>query len=533
MNKSVSVLVYNVFVALAVTCLLSSALWGQELARDQNLKIGLAAADVGSLLPTEESLAQDDAILPQIFERLTRYAVPDDPTSDVVPSLAQSWTISEDGLVYTFHLRKGVKFHKGYGTLTAEDVVFSFDLYLKEGYSAYRSSLFAQNIASYRAVDRYTFELVLKKPNPLTLRELAYPDVGHEILCKAHAENKTPEELRLDPIGTGPFYFYQYNPQQSIILKAFPDYWGGTPIIKTITYYYIPSTTSRDIAFLGGELDIVKGPLEGSWVKRIRSQGKIVDAVGPGFTALFFFNLTWPPLDKWKVRAAIAFAINREEISEIMGGGDFAIPQLSPIPEDYLWGTLAVATYDYNPARAKKLLAEAGFPNGFKLSMFVSERPYYLNQMQAVQRQLKEVGIDLELVVVDHTTFHANQRKDLNPLILFGDLGWNATMLFDQFHSSAIVTKPTGCRNYSHYGDVVGSVDDLLEAAAAAPTAEEKERLYRKVQQQVLDDLAVYPLVEIKPVFARQPWVDLGYKPSGGASGGVYRITVDTKILAH
>ncbi|MCK5610200.1 hypothetical protein KAR91_50465, partial [Candidatus Pacearchaeota archaeon] len=495
--------------------------------------IGMGAGDIGSLNPFQENLAQDDSVVREVYEKLVEYSHPGTPSREVVPALAESWEVSSDGTLYTFHIRKGVQFHKGYGELTAEDVAFSFRIVLDPDWSAYTGQAFANNILKTEIVDDYTIKFYLKKPDPLFLASLPFPDSGREIISKKAAEELGPDAMRINAVGTGPFAFEEYVPMGHITLVRHDDYWAGKPILEKIVYHYMPSQAARDIAFVKGDIDLIKGPLEGSWYQQMKERGMIVDSLGPGFSSLLMFNLTKPPLDNWKVRAAIAYGINREEVSEVMGGLGYAPPQPSPIPEDYLFGTYDVPRYPYAPELAKELLAEAGYPNGLTLTKHVSERAYYLQQMEALQAQLKKVGINLELIVVDHTTFHARQFDDLESLILFGRIDWLAgPVLDDHFGSGAIVTKPGGGRNFSHYGDVVGSIDYLLEQAEGKPLEEQKE-IFEECQRKLLADLAVYPLAEVKGAFGRREWVDLGYEPMSCANGGMYVITKDTKLLKH
>jgi peptide/nickel transport system substrate-binding protein len=295
----------------------------------------------------------------------------------------------------------------------------------------------------------------------------------------------------------------------------------------------MPSEESRTLAFLSGDIDSMKGPFDQAWVEEMKASGKVVDILGPGFAGTFMFKLTKPPLDNWLVRAAIAHAISREEIADVVGR-DIASPQPSVVPEGWVFGTYEnIPRYKYDPELAKKLLKIAGYPNGFKLESFVSGRSYYANQFEVIQAQLKRVGIDLLLKTVDHPTFHANQRKDLNDLILFGNGGWNAEAhLISFWLADSIITKPSGNLNYSHYGDVGGSIDDLYEAALGQDE-QVKAALYAAAQRRILTDLGGYPTIWMKIPVARQPYVDLGYQPKFTYTGSWYTLPWNAKILKH
>lgn len=528
---ALSVLVVLVTIGISIIPIANSA--QEELAKEQVLDVGLSAEDIGPMDPHQPALAQDTPIWDAVWEELVTYKIPGDVTSGIAPALAESWETSEDGLVWTFHLRKGVQFHKGYGEMTAEDVKFSFDRVRDPE----RSGLSGQPpwpfVADVKVVDKYTIELTLTDPIPDLLFYLAHMQTGTEILCKKAVEEKG-DKIKGDLIGTGPWMWEEYVPHDHIALVRNLNYWRGEPTLEKIIFYYMPSEESRTMAFLTGELDSVKAPFDQAWINRVRDAGKIVEALGPGAAGEFMFSLTKPPLDKWLVRAAIAYAIDREEIVEAMGK-DIASPQPSVVPDTWVYGTYeGIPEYKYNPELAKKLLAAAGYPDGFELETFASPRSYYRTQFEVIQAQLKRVGIDLKLNMVDHTTFHANQdKKDLNTLILFGNGGWNGEQHLWQFwHSSAVITKPTGMLNMSHYGDVVGSIDDILEEAKGKDP-EVKAVLYAKAQRKLLVDLAGYPTILLLNPLARQPYFDLGYQPTSITTGSWYNLTWKARILKH
>jgi peptide/nickel transport system substrate-binding protein len=302
--------------------------------------------------------------------------------------------------------------------------------------------------------------------------------------------------------------------------------------LEKVICHYVPNLASRNMSLLEGTLDLIRGPSEQRWVDDMKAKGVLVDVLGPGFTGIMAFNLTRKPLDDFKVRQAIAHAINRQEISDFFGRS-IAPPQVSPVPSTWLFGIEeGVPPYEFDLAKAKKLLAEAGYANGFEIHNFVSEKSYYRNQMEVVQQQLKRIGITLKLTVVDHTTFHANQRKDLNalPIVGYGPDNDGGKVLNLFFHSLSVVGKQTANFNFSHYGDVVGTVDDFLDAAEGQPMAKQAE-LYAKAQIKVVSDLACYPTANVSQAFARQPYVDLGYNLE--AQFGSYLVSPKTRILAH
>jgi len=519
---------------LAILLLCTACVGGvQALGAGQTLRIGLAAQDIGPMDPHQPNLAQDTPIQDVVWELLVGFKIPGDVTSEIVPVLAESWEVSEDQLTWTFHLRRGVKFHHGYGEMTAEDVEFSFDRVRDPARSGKANQPPWTWVKDTVAKGPYTVAVQLKRPVPDLLAYLAYMQSGGQILCKK-AVQAAGDKIRTDNIvGTGPWMWGEYVPQDHITLVRNPDYWQGKPILDSITYLYMPSDESRTMAFLSGEIDIVKLPLDQALVEQLQAANKIVDILAPGFGGELIFNMSKSPLDNWLVRAAIAYAIDRQEIADAYGAA-IAAPEPSVVPEGWLYGTYEnVPTYDYNPELAKALLAAAGYPEGLKLQSFTSTRDYYRIQFEVIQAQLDRVGIDLELTVVDHTTFHANQRADLNDLVIFGNGGWNGEEHLWQFwHSDSIITKPTGALNFSHYGEIGGSIDDLLELALGKPP-KAKAAIYAAAQRKILIDLAGYPTIWVRIPLGRQPYVDLGYEPVGTTTGSIYNLTWRTRVLAH
>ena len=183
----------------------------------------------------------------------------------------------------------------------------------------------------------------------------------------------------------------------------------------------MPSLASRESALRRGEVDVIKGAYDSLWLKKMAKLGFTLDVLGPGIAGLFEFNMTIKPLDDWRIRAAIAYAIDREEL--VLAFGEMlASAQLSPVPESFVYGIKGyrgIAPYNCDPEKAKALLAAAGYPNGFSLKVYSSERDRYLTQYTIIQNQLKKVGITLDIVTVDHTTFHAKGKANENPLMAY------------------------------------------------------------------------------------------------------------------
>lgn len=510
----------RLLVLLAAVLLIGSQAAAQEnLAANQVLRVGLNASDVGTLDPHATLLLPDSPIKYSIFEGLLRYSEPGNVATGVAPQLAADWESQDGGKVWVFHLKPGVQWHRGYGTLSAEDVVFSYERAMDPDRSAVLGAPVWQRIESVEALDDMTVRVTLDSPDPLYDIKLASQRDGQVIVPKAAFDDLGDEGFAAAPVGSGPFQFESYSSQHQVVAVANEAYHGGVPTLERIEFRYVPSLSARNLAMKQGELDVALGESDSLWIDDMRSSGLIVDQLGPGFAGLLMFNLERAPVDNYLVRQAVAHAINREALSALMAGP----PQISPLPEDgWLFSTTeGVPVYEYNLERSAELLAEAGYPNGVYLGKQVtSESNYYRPQLEAVQAMLAEANITLDLTVVDHATFHQMQGDDYNTLPFFGSGGFDGLAVLSQFFHK------DGDLNFSHYT----GVSDLLDQARAASDFDEISEILATVQRKLVEDLAVYPSVTVMKVMVRQPTVNLGYEPVAAATD-FYIFGVDTAIM--
>lgn len=485
-----------------------------RLAAKQVVVHGLAAGDVNTFDPAYTNTSQDAPIVTAVMEGLVDYP-PGEISTTFQPLLAERWEVSADGKTYTFFLRKGVTFHDGFGPFTAADVEFSLNRYRDSKESVWAAQY--SNITSVQVLDDYTIKVTLRAPDPFFLALVATDtESGSVMMSKKAFEQRGKAAMRLHPIGTGPFRFVEYRTKDQVVLARNDSYWGGKAILEQIVYRYMPSATARELALSNGEIHSMRTTIDAKLVARLKRQGMVVNPFGPEVAWLLHLNMSRKPFDDVRVRRAVAHAIKKEDLMNFIGP-DLAEPIAGPIPPSY-FGALkasdfpAQARYDYDPARAKALLAQAGFPNGFEVSMIISERSDYREMMTIIQQHLKQVGITVQLNLVDHTTYHAQGMKDVNPIFLIGDLSYpDARIMLKRFyHSAFIVGKPTGVRNYSHYDNK--QVDAWLEEAEKAGDLNARRRIYADIQKKVMEDIAVVPTVSVKQPGTRRPELDLGYK---------------------
>jgi peptide/nickel transport system substrate-binding protein len=469
----------------------------------------MASADAGKLDPHVATTTPDKGLLHWMFNGLVRIKPGEASPAHIEPDIAESWTSSEDGLTWTFKLREDVQCHGEYGTLDAEDVVFSLERAADPDISA-----FAKDYEAFESVEASgPHEVTIKlKDSVPSLLGLLVPYHGGNIVCKDAVE-ALAEEFERTPIGTGPFMFAEYQPQQFVKLVANPDYFRGEPKIKEIFYRYIPSDASRDLAFQSGEIDMIYGKQEQTWVERISQvPGTKVAVMTPGEMSVIHLNMNMPPLDDVRVRQAVAHALNRDALVQFKGP-DVTLAAISPVPEGYLGYSGEVPAYDYSIEKAKELLAEAGHPDGVTIKAIHTTLPGMLSTMEAVQALLRQAGINLEIDTVEHATFHAQIREDLSQVTHYAAARFPVADVYlsQFFHSDAIVGKPTAVANFSH----CAVADEEIVAARVETDADKQLALWAEAQRKIMDEVCAVPLVQSLQLWAWKDTLDLGTEVNG------------------
>jgi len=481
---------------------------------ETTLTVGMAAADVGQLDPDRATTTQDLPVVSWIFNGLVRFRPGSASLEALEPDLAQSWEKSADGLTWTFHLRHGVKFHGTWGEMTSEDVVYSLQRAADPARSAFAGDYAA--VAAFEAVDPYTVRIVLKQPVAALLGLVANYHGGNIVSKKAvEAEGA---DFRVKPVGTGPFAFSEYRSNESVTLVANTAYFRGAPKIDKVIYRFIPADAARDLAFASGELDIVYGRQDERWVERFSKQADaVVDIVRPAELSLLHINEAQKPLDDIRVRQAIAYAVNRPQMIAFKGART-SVPAVSVVPAGYVGTDEQATLYPHDVAKAKALLAEAGYPNGVTIKVIQTSLPAMLSTVQILQSQLKEAGITLDLNVVDHQSFHAEIRKDLSGLVYYSAARFPVADIYLQqfFNSRATVGTPTAITNFSH----CAVADKEINAAAIEPDEAKQKALWKTAQQKIITDVCAVPLYEQLQVWAHNKRVDYGYKFEGALQLG-------------
>lgn len=328
--------------------------------------------------------AIDSVLYSNVFEGLTRFMA----DGSVVPGLAESWTVSEDGLTYTFTLRDGVTFHDG-TTMDADDVKFSLDRINAEDSSNAQKALYA-GIVDVAVIDQRTLQLTLDQPNGMMLFNLAWGDA-------VIVAPESVADIAKSPIGTGPFKFDDWVQGDRIELSAYDRYWGVKPALTEATFRFISDPTAAFAAVMAEDVDAFVGFPAPENLPQFEADPRfqVLNGNTEGETILATNN-KMPPFDDVRVRKAIAHALDRQAIIDgaMFGLGTPIGTHFAPHNPDYVDLT---GNSQYDPELAKSLLAEAGYADGFTTSLKLPPPSYARRGGEIVAAQLRAVGIEAEI----------------------------------------------------------------------------------------------------------------------------------------
>ncbi len=468
MRKSLVVL------ALAGALALTTAMTPAFAQARTDVKIGLVL-EPPSLDPTAEAAAAVDEVLySNVFEGLTKFAA----DGSIVPGLAESWTISDDGLTYTFKLHDGVTFHDG-SAFDAEDVKFSLDRINAEGSLNAQKALFA-SIESVTVVDPLTVELKLKQPDGNLIYNLAWGDAV--IVAPESADaNKT------NPIGTGPFTFASRVEGDSITLAKNQAYWGTPVKLEGATFRFISDPTAAFAALQAGDVDAFPNFPAPETVVQFQNDPRFRVVIGAteGETILSFNNAK-APLDNVKVREAIAHAIDRQAIIDgaMFGYGTPIGTFLSPANPDYVDLT---AQSNYDPEKSKALLAEAGITD-LTLSLKLPPVEGYARRGgEIIANQLAAVGIKTEVTNLEWAQWLSE---------VFTDKNFDLTIIsHTEPNDIGIFARPDYYFGY-HNADF----DTLIADLGVTSDPAKRSELLKAAQQNLADNYASGWLFELAKV---------------------------------
>jgi peptide/nickel transport system substrate-binding protein len=417
--------------------------------------------------------------------------MPGDPTA---PSLAESWTMSKDGLTYEFVLRKGARFHSG-EAVTAEDVKFTFERY--RGSSA---TLFKEKVREVQVVgpDRVRFQLKEPWPDFMAFYGTSASGAGW-IVPKKYVEQVGDDGFKRAPIGAGPFRFVSYTPGVELVAEAFDGYWRKAPSVRRIVFKALPEESTRAAALKRGEVDIIY-QISGPVAEEIRRAPNL-RVIAPRTFGIFWVDFPdqWDSKSPWhdqRVRQAASLAIDRQALNQAETLG-FSRLTGSVIPRG-LEFALPIEPTPYDPARAKRLLSEAGYPSGFEAGDFYPYPPY-ISMGEAVAAYLQAVGIRTRIRTMERAAFlTALRERKLHGVVvaISGTAGNAATRL-----------APYVTRNGIYAYGVIPEVDDLFQRQARELDRAKREALLHQIQR-ILHERVIYaPLYELGPLAGVSPRV--------------------------
>ena len=421
-------------------------------------------ADVTSLDPHQGKETPAVQVNTQIFDTLVTV---DPETNEVVPQIAESWEQTDDQ-TYVFKIREGIKFHDG-SDLTAEDVKFSLDRARNSAAVSYIVSF----IEEVTVDDDHTVTVKTTAPYAPTLRNLAIPFAA--IVPKAVVEADENAFIQ-NPVGSGPYKFVEWNHGDHVTLKAFDDYYAGKPETENLIMKVIPETSQRTIALETGEVDLAYD-LAVNDIPKVNSDDKLTVYEIPSLTCWYVsMNMNKKPFDNPKVREAMSMAIDRQTIIDTInaGSGQTADAIIAPA----VFGYYSTGVKEYNPTKAKELLAEAGYPNGFSTTLWVNDNQSRIEMCQAMQAMLLEVGVQCNLEVLEFGSFISRTTAGDHDLAYFG---WTTSSgdADYSYYSLEHSTQQGAAGNRSFLADP--DVDKLIEEARSNTNEEERKELYKEL----------------------------------------------------
>jgi peptide/nickel transport system substrate-binding protein len=412
------------------------------------------------------------------------------------PSLAESWTQSKDGLTYEFVLRKGVKFHNG-EPVTAADVKFSFERYRGAG-----AKLLKERVREVQIVDPGRVRFVLKDPWPDFMTFYGTSATGSGwIVPKAYVEKVGEDGFKRAPIGAGPYRFVSFDPGVELVMEANEGYWRKVPNVKRLVYRSMAEETTRAAALKKGEVDIaylLTGPVAED-IQRTPGFKLVAPRESQG---TFWLDLPdqWDPKSPWhdrRVRQAASHAIDRQALNQAETLG-FSKPTGSLIPRALEFSRFFEPD-PFDPVRAKRLLAEAGYPNGFDAGEFYPWPPYF-SMGEALAQYLGAVGIRTRIRTMERAAMTTawRERKLKNVIVGITGAGGNAATRLDAYVS----------KNGIYTSGVMPDVEDLFQRQARETDVKKREALIHQIQQILRDRLTHVPIYELAFIWGVGPRVE-------------------------
>ncbi|MDQ6737290.1 MAG: ABC transporter substrate-binding protein [Gemmatimonadota bacterium] len=440
-----------------------------------------------------------------LFDGLTRFT----PQAQVMPDLATSWDLASDGITYTFHLKRGVKFHDG-SSFTASDVRHSWErvldprtkggrgwpLYPIRGAKEFAAGT-ASSISGLEIVDDTTVRISLTEPFAIFPKMLAMP-------ATAMVPKVTPENFGEHPIGTGPWKFVSWHHDDYLLFARNANYHDGAPLADSLEARIIPELSTAEAEFEAGNVDVFQVPAQESpsWESNDETRGLLQSA--PSLRLIYgAINMTRGPLRDARVRQAINLAVDRRMIlRRLMGGrGTLAAGVIPPSLDGY---DSTLTPFPYDTLRARELLRQAGYPNGIDIELWTSQSEQFPRIAQTIQAYLGKVGIRVKLVQRDASSMREAARNGKTDIALkdwYADYPDAENFLYPLLHTA---NRGVG-GNVSFFSD--SAFDSVVSAARREPDDAKRIALYRQANAMAHEQAPMLFMFFYTELYAVQPWL--------------------------
>jgi peptide/nickel transport system substrate-binding protein len=417
-----------------------------------------------------------------IYSSLLKYK-PD--TTELTGDLATSWESTPDGLTYTFKLRQDVEWQKGFGHFTANDVKGSFDrLRAPETKSPFAGAI--SMLQEVQVVDDYTAKFILSQPYAAFPHLLT--DYRNGPIVNVKAVQQFGKDYDWNPVGTGPYQFESGVPKQESIVTVFDKYYGGVAPIKRVVYRTIPDVNAQVVGLENGQYDMIyTAPEDPAVVKRLTDRGFVRTKFSRNLPEVLLMNITVQPFDDLKVRQAIAHAIDRQQLIDLVYA-DAAKPWYSPVPEGFFGATTDMPKFEHDVNKAKRLLSEAGYPNGLDVTLNVYDTQKLASDV--LSEQLKQIGIRVTEEVLDQPTFIGRviQNQGINFAMHCCVRQPDADIILSDMFSP----KYRGAIYISH-----ADLEADLAAARKELDVPKRQQMYVDLQKKIVNDVYMIPVAMV------------------------------------
>ncbi|WP_125154065.1 ABC transporter substrate-binding protein [Clostridium rectalis] len=490
-----------VFTVFLSACGKSKKVKTDDISRGKTL-IYAQGADPRGLDPAYVDDGESAKIIANIYEGLVKYK---ENSTELEPCLAKEWTVSKDGKEYTFKLREGVKFHDG-TDFNADAVKYNIERQLppkvKED-MPYASFTFGE-VKKVEKVDDFTIKIILKEPYTPFLANLAMCLAAP--ICSPDAIEKNKGNINEYPIGTGPFKFMEWKKGEVITLEKNKNYWGDKAKLDKVIFKFTKENSVRASELMTGSIDIMDGVDPNDVGKIKESKMNILNEKGMNINYMAF-NCARPPFNDVRLRQAVNYSINKEELVKYLYQG-FADVAYTSLPSFIPGFNDKIKSYEYSPDKAKRILKEKGKENlQIKIVTYSNPRPYNpvngQKLAEAVQNYLSKVGIKANIDVYPWKEYKEKVEQGEGDILFYGWTGDNGDA--DNFLSLFDSKEIKSSLNSAKY--INKKVDQLLAKARKTPNGEERNNIYKEIQNLTNKDAPWFPISYAKDMAAYSPKV--------------------------